>query len=447
MGLRVLVAERKSRKPARDKAASEDARFRRQENKNVRTAEAAGHVVIERVADTISSQTLPWERKNLRQWFTRPELVDMWDAVLISEVARISRGDSDTWFEIEQWCRKNGKQIMDGSGLTWPSADDKSWDDKRRGAREYWEAVRDTHAEARADVLAAHAAIGRPPFGYRTQERGDGYKEFVIDPVNGPLALAVFTMTADGQTATAVAKWLGEQLGQLVRAKRITDMIRSDSYLGERDGHEFATLAEGMAELVTKARAVLNSRSFDRGGNRVVNAYSARVFCECGAPVHHHQSAKNGKLVGQAKYRCARGRRGIAGEEKCEYPAYAYEAANAAVERAVGALSDPDGYLVAKGGDAARQAKLDAIGKQIKLAAGALDFARMNALQADYEAAAAESADVVRELVLTGKTVGQRFMDSDLDQRREMLVSGQFRVFLTGSGAEVVYEDDDEVSA
>ena len=113
----------------------------------------------------------------------------------------------------------------------------------------------------------------------------------------------------------------------------------------------------------------------------------------------------------------------------------------------MGALSDPDGYLVAKGGDAARQAKLDAIGKQIKLAAGALDFARMNALQADYEAAAAESADVVRELVLTGKTVGQRFMDSDLDQRREMLVSGQFRVFLTGSGAEVVYEDDDEVSA
>lgn len=444
MGIRVLVAERKSRKPSADKAEAENTRYRRQELKNIRTAEAAGHVVVHREADTVSSQTLPWRRKNLKAWFSDPAKLAMWDAVLISEVSRISRGDSDTWFEIEQWCRANGKFIMNGRGLMWPDADDEKWDAERRAARDYYESVRDSHAEARADVLAAKAAIGRPPFGYTTAAREDGYKAFVVDPVTGPIALQVFRKIIDGETASAVAEWLGEQTGQgSSRAQRVIKMIRSNSYLGERDGHAFPTLAPNMADLVDTARAALDARSFDHGGNRVTHAYSSRIFCRCGCSLNHHQSSRGGQPVGTAKYRCSRGRRGIAGEARCKYGAFPFDATNIAVEAEVGALTDPDGVMVTTGGDAQKQAKLDALAKQIERAVKARDYARAGELQADYAQAEATSGEVTARLVLTGKTLGERFTDGDLDQRRAMLVSGQFRVFVLVSGVRVEYLPDD----
>jgi hypothetical protein len=203
-----------------------------------------------------------------------------------------------------------------------------------------------------------------------------------------------------------------------------------------------------MPDLVATARAALDTRSFDRGGSRVTHAYSSRIFCECGAPLNHRQSTRNGRPWGQAKYRCSRGRRGIAGETRCEFGAFGYDETNVSVEAAVGALGDPDGVLVTTGGDVERQARLDALAKQIDQASAVRDYARARELQDQYAELEAQPAQaVVTTLRLTGRTIGQWFSDSDMDARREMLVSGQFKVYMTPSGAQVTYETDESGEA
>lgn len=445
MGIRLLVAARKSRSGNK----GENARYARQEYKNRRTAEASGHTVVDTVHDTVSSQTLPWKRKNLRTWFTNPDKLALWDAVLISEVARISRGDSDTWFEIEQFCRANHKFVMDASGLLWPSADDKEWDDKRRGAREYWEAVRDSHADTRQHLLAVGAAIGIPPFGYTTEpcdepcdECGATHKRFVPNPDTAPVALECFRAVARGESGNLVAAWLGVQLGRNIRAQRIVKMINSDSYLGRRDTHDFATLADDMPELITTARARLAERSFDRGGKRVTHAYSSRIYCACGANLNHHQSTGSTGKQSAAKYRCSRGRRGISGEARCEFGAFPYDATNEAVDAAVSRdlAAWGDGVTVTTGGDAARKAELDSIAKNIDRAVASRDMARVGELSASYAALEAQPAAAIEtHVMLTGKSVAERFTSSTLDQRREML-AGDVHVTVTADGVSAAYD-------
>lgn len=420
-GLRVLVAERKSR--AGDN--KEDARYRRQENKNIRTAESNGNVIISKVADTVSSQTLPWKRKNLKQWFTNPAMIGMWDAVLISEVSRISRGDSDTWFEIEQWCRANGKYIMDGDGLIWPNADDEKWDEKRRAARDYWESVRDSHAEVRADIVNAKAAIGRPPFGYTTADREDGYKKFVIDDVTGPLAKESFVRISQGHTATSVALWLSEVTGKVWRVKRVTDMIARRTYLGERDGHTFEALVT--EELFDSANAAMATRSFVRketGGRRTDHGYSGLVFCECGAQYYHHQSTKEGKNVGQAKYRCGRGRRGDVTETKCSFGAPVCGVANDAVDYFMthGMRSIKETVLVTTGGDHGKQMELDRINKEMSSAMAKKDMAAVAKLAAEYsEVDARETEPVKVTRQETGNSYADLWETGNLADRRSIL--------------------------
>ena len=439
MKLRLITAARKSRSGD----AGENERYARQDKRAGERAERDGHTVVATVHDTVSSQSAPWQRKNLKTWMTDAAKLAMYDGILVSDTDRLSRTDDRGWHDIESWCYDTGKVLLTADGVQFPARDDSDryqWIGLKRRARTYWEDVRDKHADSRKIVLANKAAIGRPPFGYRVTGPKMN-KRFEVDPVTGPIALKVFEMIIDGQPATAVAAWLGEQIGKQVRAKRVIDMVKSSSYLGERDGHVFPTLAPNMPELIDSARAQLDSRSFDHGGNRVTHAYSSRIYCECGANLNHHQSTRNGQPVGTAKYRCSRGRRGIAGEARCGYPAFPYEVTNEAVDAAMGALTDPDGFTVTTGGDAQRQATLDALAKEIERAVKVRDYARAGDLQAQYEQAEAVSDEVTTKLVLTGKTEGQWFLEADLDARRARLASKWLRVYVTAKGVEVVHLD------
>lgn len=442
MSLRLITAARKSRSGD----AGEDERYARQDTRAGERAERDGHAVVATVHDTVSSQTAPWDRPELKSWMTDPARLAMYDGILVSDTDRLSRTDDRGWHDIESWCYDHGKVLLTADGVQFPARDDSDryqWIGLKRRARTYWEDVRDKHADSRKIVLANGSASGRPPFGYRVAGVKMN-KRFEIDPVTGPVALAVFNKIIDGESASSVAEWLGVQLGQDVRAQRVILMIKNNSYLGERDGHAFPMLATDMPELIATARAALETRSFDRGGNRVTHAYSSRIFCQCGANINHHQSTRNGQPSGQAKYRCSRGRRGIAGEARCEFPPYLFDDTNAAVESAVGALAWPDGITVTSGGSAEKQARLDALAKQIEQAVKAREYARAGQLQAEYATAEAAPEEIVTRLVLTGKSVGQRWTDSDLDTRRAMLVSGDFRVVVTANGVKAEYEADED---
>jgi DNA invertase Pin-like site-specific DNA recombinase len=439
--LRLLLAARKSRKSS---DGDTEMMYERQDHRAVQWAEREGHTVIHSTADTVSSQTPPWSRRELKPWMTDPAKLTMYDAILVSNTDRLSRGKQEDFVYIEHWASVHGKRIIVARGPQYPARTDSErgdWDGQKRAARNEWEAIADRHADTREIILENGAAIGRPPFGYRVTGT-KLHKRFVIDAVTAPLALEAFTRIANGRTATSVAEWLSAETGSLWRVKRVCDMIRRRSYLGRRDTHDYEALVT--EELWNGANEVLAGRSVTHGGRATVHAYSSEIYCGCGAALYHHQSTRNGQNVGAAKYRCSRGRRGVAGEAKCEYPALLFSWVNAKVDAAMRELTYLDSVPVVTGGDAAKLAELDDIRTRQAKAVASGDMGALTELVAAFNEVSSRETEPIRKGIrLTGKMVCDLWRDGNLADRRELL-SGMFHVWVTVEGAHIDYEGEDE---
>lgn len=442
-GLRLLLAARKSRK------SDDVVQFERQEARNRERAERDGHTIIHTTRDVVSSQTMPWERRELKAWMTDPQKLAMYDGIIV-ETDRLARCDDRGWHYIEHWCYEREKVIVTSEGVRFPARDDSDryqWIGLKRRARTYWEDVRDKQAGGRAIVRANGGAIGSIPFGYTIT--GVKYrKQFEPHPVNGLLAVEAFQRIADGRSASSVAAWLSEMTGKPWRVKRVIDMIRRRSYLGERDGHTYPLLAEGFRELWEQANNALDARSIKRGGQVVVHAYSSLIFCPCGATWFRHQSTKHGVPVGSERYRCSRGRRGIAKERGCGREALDFGRVNAAVDRAMRAVDYPEVVAVTTGGDFAKRQFLAELKDRMTAALAAGDMAQVTVLAAEHAVAEAQPSEPVRTYgKLTGRNLGQVWESENLAGRRAMLRSGQFVVIVTGDDDAVVEfpaNDDEE---
>ncbi|MGH7441563.1 MAG: recombinase family protein, partial [bacterium] len=278
-GLRLLLAARKSRK-ATD--GDIQAMYERQDHRAEQWADTKGHAIVGRTADTKSGTSAPWERKQLKPWMTDPAKMALYDAILVSDTDRLSRGTDEDFHWIENWCYRTSKSIIVADGPVFPpregpmgDSDRYQWIAQKRAARTYWENTRDKHADTREIIKANGAAIGKPPFGYRITG-AKLHKTFVIDEVTGPLAKEAFTRIAQGRTATSVAEYLTEATGKLWRVKRVIDMIKRTSYLGARDGHAYkALIPQGLWD---SANASLQARYVAHGGRRTVHAYSGAIY-------------------------------------------------------------------------------------------------------------------------------------------------------------------------
>ena len=426
-GQRLLLAARKSRKGTGDATD-----YERQDYRAKTWAEDTGHAVIHATADTISSQTAPWKRRSLGPWMTDPDKLGMYDAILISDTDRISRGTDEDFHYIEDWCYRTGKRIIVANGPQFPpregpmgDSDRYQWIAQKRAARTYWESVRDKHADTRGLIKANGGAIGRPPFGYRI-EGAKLRKTFVIDSVTGPLAREAFQRIANGRNITSVALWLTEKTGFTWRLKRVTDMIKRRSYLGSRDGHEFEALIT--EELWESANSALSARSTPRGGRRAVHGYSSVIYCECGASFYRHQSvAKDGSDVGTEKYRCSRGRRNILGEGRCDYPAIPFDAANKAVNALMRDDFTPEWVMVTTGGDSGRQMELQRIQDEMSDAMTRKDMGAVTNLAAKFAEVDSRPAEPIRTVPKrTGRTKAESWGNGTLSDQRTML--GDFTV-------------------
>jgi DNA invertase Pin-like site-specific DNA recombinase len=433
-GLRLLLAARKSRKGTGDATD-----YERQDYRAKAWAESRGHAIVSTPADTVSSQTQPWKRKNLKPWMTDPSKLGMYDAILVSDTDRLSRGTDEDFHYIEDWCYRNGKRIIVADGPQFPpregpmgDSDRYQWIAQKRAARTYWESVRDKHADTRELIKANGGAIGRAPFGYRI-EGVKLRKTFVIDSVTGPLAREAFQRIADGRTATSVAVWLTEKTGQNWRVKRVIDMIKRRTYLGERDGHEFEALVT--EELWESANSAQAARGFATGGRRAVHGYSSVVFCECGAQLYRHQSTKDGKEIGIAKYRCSRGRSGIASEGKCGNPGIGFDDANRAVDALMADDCTWEWVMVTTGGDHGRQMELQRIQAEMNAAMALKDMALLTTLAAKFAEVDAQPAEPVRTMPKkTGRTVAEAWASGSLADQRAMLGNHTVTVFTDTHG-------------
>lgn len=419
MGQRVLLAARKSRK-----GDDEATQFERQEARTRQKAERDGNTVIHVTHDVVSSQTMPWERKELKSWMTDQAKMSLYDAILV-ETDRLARVDDEGWHYIEHWCYENDKKIITAEGVQFPprdASDKYQWIGLKDRARSYWEDVRDKHAHTREIIRANGGAIGLAPFGYIIT--GARYrKTFVIDPVWGPVAHEAFTRTSEGHTATSVAIWLSEQTGKPWRVKRVTDMIKRRTYLGERDGLKFDALVT--AELFDSANAAMNARSFvhkNTGGRRVEHGYSGLLFCECGSLLYRHQSSRNGKDVGQAKYRCSSGRTGDLSQVRCSYGAAIVSEVDEMIDGLMARNMTPEFVMVTTGGDYGKQSELSGLQDAMKAAMAKMDMGEVTRLaQAVTELQGRESEPVRMTMKETGRTYGQVWESGDLADRRDLL--------------------------
>jgi DNA invertase Pin-like site-specific DNA recombinase len=412
-GLRLVAPARKSRK------GDESSQFDRQKARNAERAERDGHVIVHTTHDVVSSQTMPWDRKELKEWMIDPNKVALYDGILV-ETDRLARCDDKGWHVIESWCYDHDKKIITTEGVQFPPRDDSDryqWIGLKRRARTYWEDVRDKHAQTRELIKANGGAIGRAPFGYAiTGEKL--HKTFVIDPVWGSVAREAFQRIADGHTATSVALWLTEQTGGMWRVKRVTDMIGRRTYLGERDGHSFDALVT--QELWDSANAALATRSFkhkETGGRRTEHAYSGLIFCECGAQLYRHQSER-----GSEKYRCGRGRRGDLTETRCEYGAPLFAEINDKINAVMSKWAAAEWVTVTTGGDHGKQMELQRIQSEMSSAMAKKDMIAVTKLAAEYaEVDARESEPVKVQHLQTGRVLGDVWRDGDLADRRALL--------------------------
>lgn len=445
MSLRLLLAARKSRKGTGDATD-----YERQDHRAKEWAESEGHTIIHPTADTVSSQSAPWKRKQLGPWMRDPQKLAMYDAILISDTDRISRGTDEDFHYIEDWCYRNGKSIIVARGPQFPARDGAmgesdryQWIAQKRAARTYWESVRDKHADTREIIRANGGAIGRAPFGYAI-EGPKLRKSFVPDPVNGPLAREVFQRIADGRTAASVAVWLSGQTGKTWRVKSVADMIRRRTYLGERDGHVFEPLVS--EALWDSANAALESRSFkrkDKGGRRAVHGYSGLIYCECGAQMYRHQSDR-----GSEKYRCGRGRRGIAAEGRCEFGGILFTEANAAVDALMSEDLTPEYVMVTTGGDYGRQQELKKVQDAMNAAVAKGDMVTVAKLMPVFTELQNRPVEPVRTMPRrTGRTNAEVWNAGTLSDRRGMLEGWKGVYFVTVAvkdGAVVAMIDEAE---
>lgn len=450
-GLRLLLAARKSRKNTGD-----DTDYERQDHRAKTWAETQGHAVVHATKDVKSSQSAPWKRRELGPWMTQPAKLAMYDAILISDTDRISRGTDQDLLYIEDWCYRNEKSIIVANGPWFPpregpmgDSDRYQWIAQKRAARTYWEAVRDKHADIREVIKANGAAIGRPPFGYQV-EGTKLHKTFTIDPVTGPLAREAFQRIADGRTATSVAEWLTD-MSPIIRdgkrypwrVKRVIDMIKRTSYLGSRDGHEYDPLIT--RELWEAANTAILARYVSHGGRRIVNGYSGVVYCECGASLYHHQSTRDGKPAGIPKYMCSRGRRGIAGEQKCGRKLVPFDQANQAVNRLLSDDWTSEYVMVTTGGDAGRQAELSRIQNEMTTAMACKDMQQVTVLAAEYAVLDAQPAEPIRTIPRkTGRKISEVWNAATITDQRRMLANHTVTVLAEADGTfRARYDDDD----
>ena len=387
--------------------------------------------------------------EDLRAWMNDASKLDQWDALYVTETDRLARLDDEGFHKIETWLYEHGKRLITGEDVQFPPRHDGDrymWLGLKRRARTYWEDTKAKHASVREVIKANGGIIGRPPFGYMVVGEKTR-KTFAIHPVNGPVAVEIFTRISQGRTASEVAQWLTETgaikdakgNGKIIRAKSVIDLVKRASYLGSRDGVEYPALVS--QELWDAANSAVERRSVKTGGRRASHGYSGVIFCACSTedelvPFYFHQSTRNGKAVGVAHYRCGRGRRGITGEARCEYPALGFDAANAAVDTFMRYDTSWPFATITTGGDTARQNEIARIKAELHAAIDAGNMVQVPALAANLAAVEAQPAEpiVTRTVHRTDASVGELWAQASLTDQRSMLAERDVIVQMMDDG-------------
>jgi DNA invertase Pin-like site-specific DNA recombinase len=303
----VIIAARLSRKSGKDRNEigidTQDARARE-------WCEANGYQVVEVVSDWKTGRSAPWDRKNLKAWVTRPELMQRYKGVVAFANDRLSRGAPEDEMRIRQWATDNGKRLMIVNGPQWPPRDDAdfwSWTANAKQAEKEWESIRERILRATGEIRARGFLVGSVPWGYDV--KGERYNKLPEPNATGREWIPqIFERIASGDSLAEVAFWLNRF--DLKSAKwshtTVAQVVHNRAYMGTR------MKGSGVPDM--EIPAIIDGDLWKRANDRLKNTMTGRrkpvktppaflsgvLFCQnCQAPMYRIHAARG------FSYRCA----------------------------------------------------------------------------------------------------------------------------------------------
>ena len=426
--------------------------------------EREGHEVItDPIADTKSGTVAPWDRRHLRPWVTKPELMTQYEGIVAYRNDRLSRGVWADEARIRLWAEEHGKTLMIVDGPQWPprhDGDKWSWEAQASQARKEWESDRERSMRAQAELRDRGVLVGRVPFGYSSA--GPKYDRRMVPTAQGSRYVPeAYTRIADGQTLPAVSAWLSAETGHTFHPRSVAKLIRNPAYAGQRKDasgkviHQCPPLVSG--DLWRRANANLDARPSARRGQRndldpagaaVLSgiAYCGNPDCTAGPDSPMYKvTCGSGSQPRVAYYRCS-GRGATRKGCGCMVP---LAAADKLLDRGMALLSRQVMVPVFHPATG-HQVALDDITQALRdLPAQGLDDDAEDAERARLRAERKRLADLPAtpawtEWVESGETYAQRWTRLDQAGRRAWLREAGIPVYLAKPGAGVVSDDEDD---
>jgi DNA invertase Pin-like site-specific DNA recombinase len=276
--------------------------------------------VIDTAPDTKSGRVAPWDRKNLKPWVTRPELIARYDGILAYKNDRLSRGAPEDEWRIRQWASEKGKVLIIVDGPQWPPRHDGDfwqWTALAKAAEDEWNEIQERNVRQQRELRSRGKLVGRCPWGFVPS--GEKYDKTIVATDEGRKYVPqIFQRKADGDSLMMIARWLDSQdaepkYGGSWSPKSIANIIRNRTYMGQhldRSGRLLLTVDPPLVDAKLWQRANDSLTNAPRGRRGPVTGKTALLtgclFCpRCpkagkDAPMYRVYSRGRGHY-----YRCA----------------------------------------------------------------------------------------------------------------------------------------------
>ncbi len=287
------------------------------------------HTVVAVATDLdVTGAISPFDRAELGPYLSDPELIDSWDAIIVSKLDRLGRSVMD-FGSLLEWCRSRDKTIISvAEALDFGTAAGVMFANVLIAFAQFErERMKERRREAAKTLREAGLwGGGQVPFGYRPEEAGANWT-LVKDDETAHIIEDMADKIIAGEALSAVSRWLNEtgvptpRKARKAKGKKeakvyqwwpatVRDVLRSRSLLGEvRHNGAVVLGADGMpvrfepiltAEKWARLQKVMDDAHNPLRGERRSGTYLLRIaYCVCGEPLYVTQ-AGNGQLY----YRC-----------------------------------------------------------------------------------------------------------------------------------------------
>ena len=226
------------------------------------------------------------DRPHTKEWVNETgDKIREYDAIVATKTDRISRGNDEDFSMIEAWAIRNQKKLIivgEGGGIWYPARHDSDfwqWTAEKRRSHQEWEVIRERSMNREADLRAlGKLSGGAIPFGYDV----DGSKfDKTLKPndIGREWLPQIFERIKNGEPLEAVAEWLDSEgvkprFGEKWSAKSIAQMIRNQTYAGQRKADDYINgrRLRGKGVIRIEVEALINPTLWLAANNRLYNA-------------------------------------------------------------------------------------------------------------------------------------------------------------------------------